>query len=127
MSDSEKGLRIGWASVSITPDKPTQLQGQFYERVSERVRDPIMATALALEGADGSEQGVLVSCDLTGIPDEILARVQEAVSECVDGLDGRNVILSATHTHTAPVLREGFYPDPGPGLIRPPEYVELLV
>jgi len=28
MGHTETGIKIGWASVSITPDKPAQLQGQ---------------------------------------------------------------------------------------------------
>ena len=127
MSNAEKGLRIGWASASITPDKPVQLQGQFYERVSECVRDPLMATALAFEAEDGSEQAVIVSCDLTSIHDDVFARIQKLAGERAAGLDGRKVLLSVTHTHTAPVLKEGFYPDPRPDMMRPPEYVELLV
>ena len=51
MYTGSTGLRVGWAAESITPDRPVQLQGQFFERVSEYVRDPIMATALALEAS----------------------------------------------------------------------------
>jgi hypothetical protein len=95
--------------------------------VSERVRDPIMATALALEAEDGSEHAVIVSCDLGYIPDDALARIQEAVNVRAVGLDGRKVLLAATHTHTAPVLLEGYHIDPKPGVIRRSEFVDLLV
>ncbi|NLE20945.1 MAG: hypothetical protein GX623_09040, partial [Clostridiales bacterium] len=42
-------IKIGWASVSITPDRPVLMLGQMYHRVSEYVRDPLTATALALD------------------------------------------------------------------------------
>jgi len=42
-------FKIGWASVSITPDMPVILCGQMYDRVSRYVHDPITATALAID------------------------------------------------------------------------------
>ena len=56
-------LQIGWSEISITPDKPASLAGQFAERISQYVEKPLTATALAIE-ADG-EQLVLVNADIT--------------------------------------------------------------
>jgi len=52
----EGRLLAGWASTDIAPEEPVQLAGQFHQRISEGVHDPITATALALEtvGPDGS-------------------------------------------------------------------------
>ena len=47
-------LRIGWASADLTPQRAVQVSGQFHVRVSEGVRDPITATALALSSGDAS-------------------------------------------------------------------------
>lgn len=127
MDTGSTGLCVGWAAASITPDRPVQLQGQFFERVSEYVRDPIMATALALEASDGCEQAVIVSCDLTDILDAVQSAVQRRVGETVPGLNAQKVILVATHTHTAPMTRGGFFPEPDPGVMRPDEYVGFLV
>ena len=80
MAADDTGLSIGWGSASITPDEPAQLQGQFYERVSEYVRDPVMATALAIEAEDGSGQAVIVSCDLPFIARTTLTAVREQLS-----------------------------------------------
>lgn len=30
-------FKIGWSEISITPDKKVSLEGQFYERISEKV------------------------------------------------------------------------------------------
>jgi len=123
-------LLIGWATRSITPDRPIQLQGQFYERISERVRDPITATALALAtdgDAGNGDQAIIVSCDLTHIPDELQARLRGRIRTRAPDIDTQKVFLAATHTHTAPVMREGFYPDPPEGVMRPPEYVAFLL
>jgi hypothetical protein len=44
-----KNLKLGWATVDITPDRPIFLAGQMYTRVSQYVQDPITATALVVE------------------------------------------------------------------------------
>lgn len=95
-------LLCGWAQVSLTPDRPVFLSGQFHARVSEGVRDPVTATVLALRGPDG-EHAVLVSCDLVVISDEL----RDAVRGVLDlpGLDPGRVVFNATHTHTAPECR----------------------
>jgi len=131
MGSSEKPLLIGWASTSITPDQPVQLMGQMHERISEYVHDPVTATALALECQDAngaSEQAIMVSCDLVHIPSEVMDRLREAVAPRLDGFDLRKLVVSATHTHTAPVMLEGgWYPVPGAGIMRPSEYVKFLL
>ncbi len=50
-------LLVGWASASITPDRPVALSGQFHTRVSQSVHDPITATALALDNGSAIETG----------------------------------------------------------------------
>ena len=118
-------LMIGWASVSITPDAPVQLAGQFAERVSQTVLDPCMATALVLQGknADGTEDAViLVSCDVVNIGREQVEDVRRRVAEVAAEVEVSKIILTATHTHTAPTLATGAYKDPDPGVFGPAEY-----
>jgi len=116
---------IGWGSASITPTQAVQIQGQFYERISEYVRDPITATALALErrGLDGAgTQAVIVSCDLTNIPAALQNEVRWRVASRLPGLDVTMIFLAATHTHNSPVTLPGSYPDPEPGVMHPNAY-----
>ena len=42
-------------------------------------------------------------------------------------VDVQKLFVSATHTHTAPVMVEGKYVIPKDGVIQPAEYVEFLV
>lgn len=101
-------LRIGWAQADITPDQPVLLAGQFHARVSEGVKDPVTATALALESGPAggrNEQALLVSCDLVSIPDCLRDAVRERVHARLPDFDPDCVCLNATHTHTAPVVR----------------------
>lgn len=102
-------MQVGWSSADITPDAPIYLSGQRYSRISEGVKDPIMATALALE-SDSGEGVILVSLDVVGIPDEIRGggdmrgRVREMVRAALPGEEVPQVVLNATHTHAGPVL-----------------------
>lgn len=122
-------LHIGGASVSITPELPVALAGQMRTRIAKTVESPVTATALALESKDGDnvlDQAVLVSCDLVSIDAAVLARVRQRVGERIPGLDPRKVVLNATHTHTAPVMKEGDYEIPDEGVIQPKEYADFL-
>lgn len=97
------GLKLGWAEVDITPTRPVPLAGSFDTRISEGVRDPLSATAWAVEG--GADHAVFVSCDLLAISDELRDAVRAHLKADEAGLDPMKVLLHATHTHTAPENR----------------------
>ena len=102
-------LWFGWASDSIVPPKPVAIAGQYHTRISGDVHDPITVTALALETRDtkGSlSQVVWVSCDLVGIRKRSVDRVRTLLTNQVPGLNPLKVIISATHTHTAPAITD---------------------
>jgi len=124
-------MLIGWASVDITPSRPVLLRGQFVTRISQRVNDPLTATALALEGrgvGGAPEQAILVSCDRVSIPCVVYQRVCDAVAALVPDFDPAMLIVAATHTHTAPEIEEGFYPPvDDPGVMTPTEYADFFV
>jgi len=123
-------LWIGWSSTSITPDQPVQLLGQHYERVSEFVRDPVTATALAFEtvAEDGAvEQAIMVSCDLVLVTREAVERLRTCVAERLSDFDAQKLLLNATHTHTGPTMMEGLYPPAREGVMKPSEYSEFFI
>jgi transcription elongation GreA/GreB family factor len=122
-------LHVGAATVSITPDRPVALSGQMNTRISKGVRSPVTATALGLESKQGGgvlDQAILVSCDLVAIDRAILDRVRMLLKDRLPDFDGRKLVLSATHTHTAPVYEEGRYLIPKEGVMQPAEYAEFL-
>jgi hypothetical protein len=122
-------LLVGAAEVSITPDRPVQLLGQMSPRVTKDVASPIMAEVLALESRQGKQildQAIFVACDLGVIRGGLLEVVRERVKPRLAGFDVRKLVISATHTHSAPTMVDGFYEPPGPGVMRPTEYFELL-
>lgn len=107
-----EGLKIGWASVDLTPDQPVLLAGQFHARVSEGVMDPITATVLAIESVRGSErdQVIMVSGDFVAISDgmrdasNFRARVRELAKDLSSDIHPEHIVMNATHSHSAPYL-----------------------
>ena len=93
-------LKIGWAEISITPEKKISLLGQFAERISQYVEKPITVTSMAIEC--GKEHVILCSCDLGGASWNLLEGVRNRLKECKVSFDVDKVILHATHTHTGP-------------------------
>jgi hypothetical protein len=122
-------LRIGAATVSITPDQPVALDGHRGLRISTKVKSPCTATALALESRDGAtvlDQAVIVSCDIVAIRAGIMEKVREKVKPRLPDFDTNKLFLCATHTHNAPVTLEGGYTLPESGVMKPSEYAEFM-
>ncbi len=123
-------LLAGTGGITITPDQPVALAGQRRVRISKEVESPCIATALAIETRRGDEpvdQAILVACDLVAIRDGILDETRAALQGRLDGFNLKKLILSATHTHTAPVMVEGTYELPTEGIMQPAEYRKFLV
>jgi hypothetical protein len=122
-------LHVGGATVSITPERPVALAGQMHTRIARSVESPVTATALALESRDGDkvvDQAILVSCDLVAIEATVLDQVRKKVKDRLPDVDMQKLVLSASHTQTAPVMKEGDYEIPGDGVMPPAEYAEFL-
>ncbi len=128
-------LHIGAASTDITPALPVALDGQFNLRIAKTAETPLTANVLALESREGNRSldlAIMVSCDLVGIPDELLGRVRQEVLKQLPELDARKLFLNATHTHTAPVLKNDLtssfrYPIPKDGVLQAEEYYRFFV
>ena len=97
-------LLIGWAEESLVPKKNVRLAGQFYERISQYVESEITATAMAVES--NGEQMILVSADLTSIPEFLIALVRKNVSAVNSEIDPMKIMIAATHTHTSLMMAE---------------------
>ncbi len=147
-SDSENGSRqtlknidagnfkIGWSSVDITPEESVLIRTQW---VSEGVMDPVTATVLALESGNGpaSEKIIFISCDLAEIPDggryksddNLRDNIRRSITESIPELEPEQIILNATHTHSAPfVLSESLQGIIGidMDIMHPKEYQDMI-
>ena len=122
-------LHLGAATVNITPDEPVALSGQRRVRISKKPETPIFASALALESRNGDsviDQAIIVSCDLVAIRQGILEKVREKVALRLPDFAVEKIFLSATHTHTAPVMLEGRYVLPSEGIMQPAAFADWM-
>ena len=94
-------LRAGAAAVRITPDQPTPLAGYYNTRLATNTHDELHAKAIVLE--HGGTKAALVVCDLLSLPRTVIEQTREIISRTT-GVPAANVMISATHTHTGPLL-----------------------
>ena len=101
----------------------------MHTRIAREVRSPVTATALALESRDHGksiDQALFVSCDLVAIDAAILDEVRKQLKVRLPDFEPSKLVISATHTHTAPVIEEGLYEIPRAGVMQPVEYSAFL-
>ena len=94
-------LRAGAAVVEITPELGTPIAGYYSERGADGVHDPLNAKVIVLES--GGTKAALVSLDLISTLRETVEEARRLI-ESETGIPGRNVMISATHSHTGPTL-----------------------
>ncbi len=97
-------LQLGTATVKITPPVGIPMAGYYSRRDSEGVLDDIRAKAVVLD--DGKTKVAMVVCDLIGLPRSIALEARRLIEEQT-GIPANNVMISVTHTHTAPVVLGG--------------------
>ncbi|MCH8043021.1 MAG: neutral/alkaline non-lysosomal ceramidase N-terminal domain-containing protein [Planctomycetes bacterium] len=95
---------VGVAKIDITPNYPVRMNGFGSRRAeSEGVTQRIWAKALAL-GGDDDKPAVLITVDNLGIPAELRATIVQRLKKRT-GISADRIALTATHTHTAPMLK----------------------
>lgn len=100
-------LLVGASSERITPDLGCQMAGfDARKGVAKGVHDDLFARSLVLD--DGSTQAALVSVEVLGVSQPFASSVRAEI-ERQTGIPAGNVILSATHTHCAPVTFNHFF------------------
>lgn len=101
-SEGDPGLRAGAACVDITPQKlPVRVNGGFTQRIATEVKDPLHARGIVLD--DGSTRIALTVVDSCLMPRDLLDRAKKRASETT-GIPPERMLISATHTHTAPAV-----------------------
>ena len=91
----------GAAREDTTPVLGTFLYGYRPDIACEAVHDPLSVTALAV--SQGSKTALLLTAEIGDIQTALCDELREAISEHC-GVDKSNIIVSSTHTHTAPNL-----------------------
>lgn len=118
-------LRVGAASVVITPAVGAPMAGYYSPRAAAGVDDDLHAKAIVVE-RDGAKVAMVV-CDLISMPRPVADDARRLIQQSL-GLPAERVMISATHTHTGPVLPAGSSRDPSEegGLATAKEYVQTL-
>src|SRR5437879_2837477 len=92
-------LKVGVAETDITPHVGSPMAGYYHERLAEGTIDPLKAKAIVFRGS--REQAAWVVCDIIGISADLSKEIRKRVNEKT-GIPVANMVVSATHTHTAP-------------------------
>ncbi len=91
-------LQAGSATANITPWLGIEVPGSHRARYAADVDDELLAKALVLD--NGETKVALVTCDLIALPQGIADRAKERIAARCD-IPPENVMINATHTHTA--------------------------
>src|SRR5436189_212527 len=91
-------FRAGAATSNITPPLESPIIGGFVPFPATHVHDELHARCLVLD--DGKTKLVFVVCDLLGI-DRLVSDDARALIEQDLKIPKENVLISATHTHSA--------------------------
>lgn len=98
---SAQKVKAGVAQKEITPPIGYRMAGYFNERLSTGTHDPLWAKAIVMD--DGKQKLAMVFCDLVGVSLNISTNARAQASQRT-GIPVSNILISATHTHTAPLF-----------------------
>lgn len=101
---SAEPLRVGAGWVDITPKLGTPMAGYYSERGADGVHDPLKAKAIVLQA--GGTKAALVSLDSISTQRGTVEEARRIIEQDT-GIPGTHVMISATHSHTGPVLFSG--------------------
>ncbi len=90
-------FRAGAGAVDITPEKyPVVVNAMFTERTASRAVDSLFSRAIVLD--DGSTRLAMVVVDTCMLPRELI----DAAKRLAHPFPPDRILISATHTHSAP-------------------------
>ncbi len=93
-------LRVGAAIVDVTPNQlPVLVNGSMTSRSEEKIKTHVNARAIVID--DGQERIGIVVVDSCMMPRHLLDEAKQLASTRTQ-LQPDRILISATHTHTAP-------------------------
>jgi hypothetical protein len=101
LAGADDDLRVGASSVAITPPLGVAMAGYYSERGATDVHDDLFAKALVLE-SDGTK-AALVALDLISTSRHFVDDARRQIEQSI-GIPAAHVMISASHTHTGPIL-----------------------
>src|SRR5213083_1523846 len=112
-ADATPTFRAGAYAIDITPEKfPVTVNGNFLPVIADKAYDKLHARWLVLDDGRGERIGICV-VDSCLMPRELLDEAKGLIEKAT-GLRPDRVLISATHTHSAPSVMGclGTYADP---------------
>ena len=102
-------MKAGTAVREFTPGTSQFLWGYPHvPRMSEGVHDPLLSSALYLEHED--TRVLFIANDILFLTTVMVKRIRSDIAAAT-GVPAANILLSATHTHSAPRVEAGLFPD----------------
>lgn len=103
-------VKVGYGRADITPETNLPLggYGNAPHRISEEVRDKLMATCIAFTDADDNTV-LLFTTDMIRAVPALADRVRDVLCEEFN-LPRETVMVASTHTHSTPEVGEKDYP-----------------
>lgn len=98
---SSGALLAGAAKVVITPPIGAAMAGYYVPRAATGTHDNLYAKAIVFE--KGGVKVALVACDVVSLPRELTDEAHRIIQERT-GIPPSHVMISATHSHTGPVI-----------------------
>lgn len=92
-------MKLGFASIDITPPPGVFLCGQLEPVRAQGVESPLSATAFCLD--DGAATVLICSCDLVAVSNAMAADIREEAAGAL-GVPAGQIVIGATHTHSGP-------------------------
>ena len=93
-------IKVGVGETVITAPIGTPMAGYRRTDVSKGVHDDLHARSLLVEDTEG-ETVVLMTLSLVEVNKECVSAIRDGIAGQT-GIPGRNVLISATHTHSGP-------------------------
>ncbi len=110
VTTASAGVRAGAFAQDVTPEKfPISVNGGFADRQATQANDRLHARCLVLD--DGKTPLALVVVDSCMIPRELMDEAKQRASQRT-GIPTTHILISATHTHSAPTVAGVFQSDP---------------
>lgn len=103
-------FRAGAFAIDVSPlELPVIVNGGMSERVIDKVEDRLHARCIVLD--DGKVQIAIAIVDSCMIPRELLDEAKEMASKAT-GIPANRMLISSTHTHSAPSVHGCLGSDP---------------
>ena len=92
-------IKIGWSMKDVSTTEPVTLPGQMYMRISEGIHDPVCVTALCIDGSEGQDSVIFLSCDVVVLRGGVIELTRKKALALDPSVPVDKILMNATHTH----------------------------